>query len=142
MTDPLAPDQFEVIANNIPTLCWLADATGSIYWYNEQWYIYTGTTADEMAGWGWRSVHHPATLGDVMLRWIDCIATGDPFEMIFPLRGADSVYRPFLTRVRPVMNGKHVRSWFGVNLEISAVMDAPAFHVEWKRLAAKMNAAP
>lgn len=141
MAEAIPPDQFEMVANNIPILCWLADATGSIFWYNDRWYCYTGTTPDEMAGWGWRSVHHPKTLGDVLERWVNCLATGEPFEMVFPLRGADSVYRPFLTRVCPVMDGQKVRSWFGVNIEISAVMTAPAFHDEWVRLSSKMGEA-
>ncbi len=141
MAEVIDPIPFEEIADNIPTLCWLADETGSIFWYNAQWYGYTGTGPEEMAGWGWRSVHHPKTLGDVLDRWVNCIATGEPFEMVFPLRGADGIYRPFLTRVRPVMNGKQIRSWFGVNIEISAVMEAPAFHEEWMRLAVKMGEA-
>ncbi len=41
--------------------------------------------------------------------------------MVFPLRGADGVFRPFLTRVMPVKDaeGKVVR-WFGTNTDISA----------------------
>lgn len=139
MTDALRADQFEIIANNIPTLCWLADATGSIYWYNDQWYAYTGSGPSEMAGWGWRAVHHPNTLGDVLTRWMDSIATGEAFEMIFPLRGADGVYRPFLTRVRPVLNGSKIRSWFGVNIEVSGLMDDPDLGEQWAQLSAKMG---
>jgi PAS domain-containing protein len=40
--------------------------------------------------------------------------------MVFPLRGADGVFRPFLTRVMPVFDhdNKLVR-WFGTNTDIS-----------------------
>jgi len=40
--------------------------------------------------------------------------------MVFPLRGADNVFRPFLTRVMPVhdQDGK-VSGWFGTNTDIS-----------------------
>jgi light-regulated signal transduction histidine kinase (bacteriophytochrome) len=40
--------------------------------------------------------------------------------MVFPLRGADGVFRPFLTRVLPVKDdhGKVVR-WFGTNTDIT-----------------------
>ena len=54
-----------------------------------------------------------------MERWKDSLATGQPFEMEFPLRGSDGVFRWFLTRIRPVRDtdGKVVR-WFGVNTDI------------------------
>ena len=55
-----------------------------------------------MEGWGWQSVHDPEVLPTVMERWTSSIATGEPFEMTFPLRGSDGVFRPFLTRVQPV----------------------------------------
>ena len=54
------------------------------------------------------------TLPEVMERWKDSIATGNPFEMVFPLRGSDGEFHPFLTRIVPVkdVDGKVTR-WFG-----------------------------
>ncbi len=96
---PIPAEQFQRLAENIPTLCWMANADGFIFWYNRRWYDYTGTTPAEMEGWGWTSVHDPAALPAVMTRWTAAVASGEPFEMTFPLRGADGVFRPFLTRV-------------------------------------------
>ncbi len=113
--------QFRTLADAIPQLCWIADADGFIFWYNQRWYQYTGTTPEQMEGWGWQSVHNPETLPKVMERWKGSIATGEPFDMVFPLQGVDGAYRPFLTRVMPVKDaeGKVVR-WFGTNTDISA----------------------
>ena len=113
-------EQFRNLANAIPQLCWMADANGSIFWYNERWYEYTGTTLEQMEGWGWQSVHDPDALPLVMERWGDSLAMGSLFDMVFPIRGADGVFRPFLTRVMPVkdMDGKVAR-WFGTNTDIS-----------------------
>ena len=44
-------ENFRTLAENIPTLCWMAEASGWIYWYNKRWHDYTGTTPDEMKGW-------------------------------------------------------------------------------------------
>ncbi len=111
--------QFRTLANAIPQLCWTANADGWLSWYNERWYAYTGTTPQQMEGWGWQSVHDPAALPQVLERWQASIATGQPFDMVFPLRGADGVFRPFLTRVMPVhgRDGEVVR-WFGTNTDI------------------------
>ena len=112
--------QFRTLADAIPQLCWMANAEGWIFWYNQRWYEYTGTTPEQMEGWGWQSVHDPEVLPKVLERWKASIATGEPFDMTFPLRGADGVFRPFLTRVMPVRDsdGKVVR-WFGTNTDIS-----------------------
>ena len=98
--------------------------TGFIFWYNKQWYDYTGTTPKQMEGWGWQSVHDPDVLPKALERWKDSLATAEPFEMVFPLRGADGVFRPFLTRVLPVKapNGKVVR-WFGTNTDITKELE-------------------
>jgi len=41
-----------------------------------------------MAGWGGQSVHDSVVLPSVLERWTASIRTAQPFEMIFPLRGA------------------------------------------------------
>jgi PAS domain S-box-containing protein len=87
--------QFKVLAENIPTLCWMADSDGFIFWYNRRWYEYTGTNSAEMEGWGWQSVHVPNRLPKVLERWRESIATGHPFEMVFSLKGGDGQYKPF-----------------------------------------------
>jgi PAS domain S-box-containing protein len=112
--------QFRTLANAIPQLCWMANADGWIVWYNQRWYEYTGTAPEQMEGWGWQSVHDPAVLPKVLERWSASLATGEIFDMVFPLRGADGVFRPFLTRVMPVhgRDGKVAR-WFGTNTDIS-----------------------
>jgi len=107
------------LARYIPTLCWLARGDGYIIWYNQRWHDYCGTQPDQMEGWGWQSVHDPEQLPRVMQLWGHSIERGEPFEMVFPLRGADGIFRPFLTRIVPARNeaGEVVR-WFGVNTEI------------------------
>jgi len=113
--------QLRSFADAIPTLAWTARADGYIDWYNARWYEYTGTTPEQMAGWGWQSVHDAAVLPDVMKRWQASIAGGTPFEMTFPLLGADERLRPFLTRIVPFKDseGRIVR-WFGTNTDVEA----------------------
>ncbi len=113
--------QLRTLADAIPTLAWTARADGYIDWYNARWYEYTGTTPEQMAGWGWQAVHDPAVLPEVMARWQASIASGEAFEMTFPLRGSDGHFRTFLTRVSPVTgpDGRVLR-WFGTNTDVEA----------------------
>jgi len=113
-------DRFRTMANAIPQLAWIAEADGYIFWYNQRWYDYTGTTPEQMEGWGWQSVHNPETLPGVLKQWKDSITTGEPFDMVFPLRGADGSFREFLTRVMPVKNANGVViQWCGTNTDIT-----------------------
>jgi PAS domain S-box-containing protein len=112
--------RFQVLADNIPTLCWTANADGWIFWFNRRWYEYTGTTPQSQEGWGWASVHDPEALPAVMERWKASIATGQPFEMVFPLKGADGVFRPFLTRIVALRDEEgRIVQWFGTNTDIT-----------------------
>jgi PAS domain S-box-containing protein len=121
----IGSDAFRRLAENIPTLCWIADASGYIVWYNPRWYEYTGTTPESMEGWGWQSVHDPKTLPMVLERWTQAIVSAQPFEMVFPIRGADGIFRPFLTRIRPTFDERgKVDNWFGVNTDISLQVQA------------------
>ena len=52
-------ERFRNLANNISQLVWMADEKGSIFWYNQRWFDYSGTTLEEMAGRGWQKVQHP-----------------------------------------------------------------------------------
>ena len=111
--------QLRTLANGLPALAWTARADGYIEWYNERWYEYTGAAPDAMEGWGWQSVHHPDALTAVIAEWTRAIASGVPFEMVFPLRAADGGYRRFLTRVTPIRDeAGTIQRWFGVNTDI------------------------
>ena len=112
-------EQFHTMAEAMPQLAWMAQPDGFITWYNQRWYDYTGTTPQQMEGWGWQSVHDPETLPEVLVRWKASIATANPFEMVFPLRRADGAFRPFLTRVTPLKDQRgRVLRWFGTNTDV------------------------
>jgi two-component system, chemotaxis family, CheB/CheR fusion protein len=114
-------EQFRTLVNTIPNLAWMAHPNGDIFWYNRRWYEYTGTSPDDMRGWGWHRVHDPARVLEVFERWKESIATGEPFEMVFPLHRADGTFRPFLTRVEPVKDAHaYVMRWFGTSTDIAA----------------------
>jgi PAS domain S-box-containing protein len=52
--------------DNLPDLAWTAQPDGYIDYYNRRWYEYTGTTFEEMQGWGWEKVHDPELLPKVV----------------------------------------------------------------------------
>ncbi|MGB3207080.1 MAG: PAS domain-containing protein, partial [Crinalium sp.] len=112
--------KFRQLANSIPQLAWMANPDGWIFWYNQQWYDYTGTTPEQMEGWQWQSVHEPEILPKVIEQWQASISTGLPFEMEFPLRNAQGEFEWFLTRVNPFKDaGGKILLWFGTNTNVT-----------------------
>ena len=117
--------RFRLMADNISQLAWIAGRDGGLTWYNRRWYDYTGTDFAQMAGWGWRTVHHPDHIERVDSKFRECIASGVPWEDTFPLRGADGKYRWFLSHAQPLRSGgDEVICWFGTNTDITEQLEA------------------
>jgi PAS domain S-box-containing protein len=118
-------EQFRTLADSIPQLAWVADPEGSISWYNQRWYDYTGKSFDEMQGWGWRTIYHPDHIDRVVSTMQHAWDLGEPWEETSPLLGRDGRYRWFLSRAIPIRDSqaKLVR-WFGTSTDISRQIDA------------------
>ncbi len=112
--------RFHIMADFIPPMGWIADKTGWIFWYNQRWYDYTGTTSTDMERGGWQTVHDPERLPAVQEMWSASIISGQPFQMEMPLLGADGTFRMFLTRVVPWKDKDgNISRWFGTNTDIN-----------------------
>ncbi|WP_334732366.1 PAS domain S-box protein [Nostoc sp.] len=112
--------RFRTLADNISQFAWITDEHGSIEWYNQRWFDYTGTTLAEMQGWGWQQVHHPDYVDRVVKKISRCFETGEIWEDTFPLRGRDGQYRWFLSRAIPIRDEQgRVLRWFGTNTDIT-----------------------
>ncbi|TDN36058.1 PAS domain S-box protein [Hymenobacter sp. UV11] len=113
---------FALMADSIAQLAWMAEPDGHIFWYNQRWYAYTGTTLADMQGWNWQQVHHPDYVQGVVERIQQAFATGAAWEDTFPLRGADGEFRWFLSRAVPLRDEHgQVSRWFGTNTDVTTM---------------------
>jgi PAS domain S-box-containing protein len=113
-------ERFRMLADQMSQFAWMADKTGSIFWYNRRWFEYTGTTLESMQGWGWQQVHHPEHVDRVVEHFRDCIEAGKEWEDTFPLRSQDGTYGWFLSRAVPVRDAAgNILRWFGTNTDIT-----------------------
>ncbi|MDT0508990.1 PAS domain S-box protein [Novosphingobium sp. MMS21-SN21R] len=116
--------RFRMLADNISQLAWVADATGSIDWYNKRWYDYTGVAPGSTDGWGWDKVHHPDHVTRVQDHFRASIAAGREWEDTFPLRGVDGEYRWFLSRAKPIRDESGaILHWFGTNTDVTEMLE-------------------
>ncbi|CAN5777416.1 hypothetical protein BH10BAC2_BH10BAC2_40220 [soil metagenome] len=112
-------NRFRTFADSIQNLAWIANAEGFIYWYNQRWYDYTGTTLKEMEGSGWQKVHHPDKVKKVTEFLSEAWKKDEAFELTCQLRRYDGKYRWFITRAYPAKDANgNIERWIGTNTDI------------------------
>lgn len=112
--------KFRTLANSIPQMTWMADSEGRVYWYNQRWYDYTGTTREETLGFGWKNLLRPEDLEHIMKKFQEAIDNGTEYTEPHQLRGKNGEWRWFLSRGIPVRSadGKIVQ-WVGAATDIT-----------------------
>lgn len=111
--------QFRTLANSILQLAWIANDDGSVFWYNDRFFEYTGMTMEEIQKGVREKLHHPDHLQHVSSFFETAWKKGEPWELTFPLKGKDEKYRWFLTRAVPIKNANgKVYRWIGTNTDI------------------------
>jgi len=103
----------------MPQLCWTAASDGTIDFYNEGWYAYTGLSKDEGLSKAWRKIVHPDDHEKAIKDWETSLRERQPFEGEQRLKGSDGTYRWFLVRAVPIFTEeKSVISWIGTCTDI------------------------
>jgi PAS domain S-box-containing protein len=111
--------QFHTLADSIPQLVWMADAGGKIFWFNDHWHNYTGTTVGDTSSHDWRTMLDPSSR-EARSHWDHALQTTTALELELSLLGKDGEYRPFLTRAVPLRNpAGTVYGWIGTHIDIS-----------------------
>jgi formate hydrogenlyase transcriptional activator len=109
------------VVDAIPGLAWSSRPDGSVEFFNGRWYEYTGLSAEESLGWGWKAAVHGEDIARLLDRWATRAAEGGR-ECEVRLRRSDSDFQWFLLRHEPLCDptGAVVR-WYGtwINIEDS-----------------------
>jgi PAS domain S-box-containing protein len=111
--------EFQFVTDFMPQMIWVTRPDGYHYYYNKQWYDYTGLTYGETEGEGWNHAFHPDDQERAWKVWRHSLATGEPYEIEYRCRRYDGAYRWFLGRALPLKDeeGKIIK-WFGTCTEI------------------------
>ena len=116
-----AGDQrYRFLADTIPVQVWTATPAGQLDFVSERVARYFGRTRDDVLGDGWIGVLHPDDVAPVIERWTHSLATGEPYEVMFRLRGTgDTGYRWHLGRAVALCDDdQKVVAWFGSNTDV------------------------
>jgi PAS domain S-box-containing protein len=118
------PDLHRAI-DTIPQLVWSASPDGSVEFCNRRWLEYTGLTAEQAQGWGWRVAIHPEDADELVAMWRRVLAEGVPGEAKARMRKADGSFRWFLIRAKPQRDDQgRIARWYGTNTDIDELKRA------------------
>jgi len=103
----------------IPQLVWSAFPDGSVEFCNRRWLEYTGLTAEQAQGWGWKAAIHPEDAAELVASWNRVLAEGVPGEAEARMRKTDGTFRWFLIRAAPLLDEQgRIARWYGTNTDI------------------------
>jgi PAS domain S-box-containing protein len=132
-------DQLRDFIDSIPTLAWSAASGGTAESFSQRWLDYTGLSALEAAGWGWRAAIHPDDLSRLLDAFHRARESGQPFEFEPRPRRFDGTFRRFLMRGNPVRDDQgSVVKWYGTYTDLedrARAEDALRLSAEGLRLA-------
>ncbi|MDB5702992.1 MAG: hybrid sensor histidine kinase/response regulator, partial [Sphingomonas bacterium] len=111
-------EQFRLLAENLPGLCWVGDENGVLRWANRQWYeMFGGTSAEQGDPSG---ICHPDDLPLAISSWKQAWDAGETSTVVLRMRGRDGTYRPFLSKAVPIRDDSGiVVRWCGVQIDFS-----------------------
>ena len=104
----------------MPAMAVAALPDGSRTFANRRWTEYTGLSAEDTEGSGWKAAIHPQDFERWLKLWRSCLAKGQPFEDEARFRRAsDGEYRWFWTRGVPLRDDQgNIAGWFGLGVDI------------------------
>src|ERR1700692_4887985 len=130
------------VVNTIPAIVWSTLPDGSNTYVNKRFVEYSGSSAEQMAGSGWKALIHPDDLERHADKWMEAVATGKPHENEVRSRRSDGQYRWQLDRGVALRDEDgNIVKWYGVTTDIEdrkraeeALRTSEAYLAEAQRL--------
>lgn len=116
---PLITDgSFKALADELPSLVFVADSEGAAIYCNRKLCDFTGLSGAALVGGGWLLAIHEEDRAPVQAAWRQALAAEEPYEVEYRLRAADGHYHWFLHRCVPARTNGVVDHWVGVGLDV------------------------
>lgn len=110
--------RWKELANAMPVMVWTADKTGRVDFLNDQWYQFTGSTAEESLGFGWVKVLHPDDVVRCAHIWRQALEDQVLYEIELRYKRKDGEYRWSISRGVPIKVEGEVVAWYGTSTDI------------------------
>jgi PAS domain S-box-containing protein len=107
--------EFKFLADSIPQIVWISNPDGSLDYYNQYWFDYSGMSLKDTKDYGWTPVLHPEDVNKDFKPWTELYVEGKHYEEEVRFkRASDGTYRWHLGIAVPMKDSKgDIIKWFG-----------------------------
>jgi len=110
---------FRLLADSMPQFVWMADVNGSMNYFNQAVFNYSGLTPHAMQADAWLSIVHPDDRNENISRWKEAISTGNEFIFEHRVQNRHGEYRWHLSRALPQKDPAGIiQRWVGTSTDI------------------------
>jgi len=114
-----AIEGFQLFAESLPCIVWIADADGKVEWCNQDFETYTGLTLQGAVGLGWMPSVNVDDRQSITREWDHSLATGTVLDSVVRLRGKEGSDRWFNIRARPFLEASGaIAKWLGTLTDV------------------------
>ncbi|MGI4880766.1 MAG: PAS domain S-box protein [Janthinobacterium lividum] len=93
--------RFRNMADHAPVMMWVSDIDGNPTYLNRRWHEFTGQSASESAGVGWRAAIHPDDAAGADAALLAADRAQQDYRVEYRVRRADGVYRWMINAASP-----------------------------------------
>ncbi|WP_133299969.1 PAS domain-containing protein [Larkinella punicea] len=112
-------ERFRLLADFMPQFVWASDSSGTLNYFNQAVYDYSGLTSAEVANHGWVRIVHPDDRQANLDRWMKSMETGEDFDFQHRFQRYDGEYRWQLSRAVPMRDEEgRIQWWIGTSTDI------------------------
>ena len=86
--------------DTVPVIIWLTNDLGKGFYFNKNWYSYTGQTREESKGEGWLNLVHPEDREETKKRFLQAHEERKDYNAKYRLRNKEGDYRWVIDRGR------------------------------------------
>ena len=111
--------ELDAIVQTAPDIIFSRNPDGTRDYISSRFYEYTGAPPDTAVGFGWFEYVHPDDKEQSHEKWLRCVESGEIYDCIYRMRGAESQYRWFRARAVPLRDNRGtIVKWYGTCSDI------------------------
>ena len=111
--------KFRLLADSLPQFIWISDASGSMTYFNQSVYDYTGMAFEQLKGQLWNKIVHPEDRVANIKKWFEAVNNGGTFLFEHRFLRSDGLYRWQLSRATPQYDARgKIQMWVGTSTDI------------------------
>jgi len=124
--------RYRTLAQAVPHIVWTARPNGTVDYFNQRWFEYTGLSVEQAAG-SWLGILHADDSARCRTEWENAIGSGEMFQAECRLRASDGAFRWHLCRAVPERSTTgQILSWVGTFTDIDEQKRVQAIQAEFK----------